>query len=44
MRKNVGEERWARISDKALAALRASLGPGPIASAMPALLTVGTAR
>jgi SAM-dependent methyltransferase len=44
MRKSVGEERWTLIADKALAALRESLGPGPIAPAMPALLTVGTAR
>lgn len=44
MRHKVGDERWQLIETKALTMLRELLGTGPVALAMPALLTVGTAR
>lgn len=44
MRRNLGEDKWAVISDAALAALRAQIGDEPGRLMLPAWLSVGVAR
>jgi len=44
MRKNLGEERWARLAAAAKSAIIAAVGDGPVSAPMPAWFTVGVAR
>lgn len=44
MRRSLGDEKWARISEAAGAAVARAIGDGPPELSMPAWLTVGVAR